>query len=229
MLPIVMLCGGLAKRMRPLTDDLPKSLIPINGEPFIFHQLRLLKRQGIRDVILCVGFLGEQVEAAVGDGQQFGLNVTYVYEGEKLLGTGGAIINLGKQLPEQFFMMYGDSYLTCDFKAVAARFKSSGKSALMTVYHNQDRFDSSNVVYAGGTIETYDKVNKIPQMQHIDYGLSCFDKSVFENYTPGHVIDLADIYIELIKQNQLAGFEVSERFYEIGSFAGKKEFETLTL
>jgi len=229
MLPVIVLCGGLAKRMRPLTNDRPKSLIPINGEPFIFHQLRLLKRQGIMDVVLCVGFLGEQIEAAVGNGEACGVNVRYVYEGDQLLGTGGAVINVGEQLPAQFFMMYGDSYLTCNFQAVEASFQESEGSALMTVYHNQDRFDSSNVIYKNSNIEVYSKVNKTPAMQHIDYGLSCFNKSVFDGYTQGQIIDLADIYIELIKQNQLAGFEVSQRFYEIGSFAGKKEFETLTL
>lgn len=227
MLPVVILCGGLAKRMRPLTTDLPKSLIPINGEPFIMHQLRLLKRQGITQIVLCVGFLGEQIEAVVGDGAALGLNVSYSYEGSHLLGTGGAIINAYEQLPPQFFMLYGDSYLPCDVQAVQTAFCASQKSALMTVYHNQDRFDSSNVVFEEGKIKNYDKVNKTPAMQYIDYGLSCFDKITFKHYAKKTVIDLADIYSKLVQQDQLAGFEIKERFYEIGSFSGKAEFESV--
>lgn len=225
MLPVVILCGGLATRMRPLTTDLPKSLIPIRGEPFILHQLRLLKQQGITNVLLCVGFLGEMIEALMDDTAALDMQVTYAYEGEQLLGTGGALVNAYQQLPERFFMLYGDSYLPCDFAAVQNAFMASQKAGLMTVYHNQDRFDSSNVVFKNGEIKIYDKVNKVAQMHYIDYGLSCFNRAVFENYTKGSVIDLADIYSKLIRQNQLAGFEVKERFYEIGSFAGKAEFE----
>ncbi len=225
MFPVVILCGGLAKRMRPLTQDIPKSLIPIQGEPFIIHQLRLLQRQGIREVVLCVGYLGEQIKTLLGNGRDMGLQIRYSFEGHTLLGTAGAIINAKMQLPQRFFMLYGDSYLPCDFKKVAEHFTASGKLALMTVYHNQDRFDSSNVVFENQHILTYDKLNKTADMQHIDYGLSCFDKSIFDAYTPGVVMDLAELYVRLIKQNQLAGFEVCERFYEIGSFKGKAEFE----
>jgi NDP-sugar pyrophosphorylase family protein len=227
MWPVVLLCGGLAKRMRPLTEMLPKSLLPIGDEPFILHQLRLLKSRGITEVILCAGFLGEQIEAVVGNGSQFGMSVTYSYEGDKLLGTGGAIIKALALLPEKFFIMYGDSYLTCDFAAVARSFEVSQQKSLMTVYNNQDRWDSSNVEFSDNTIQVYDKINKTPAMHYIDYGLGCFKRDVFNSYPENTVIDLAAIYADLVSAKQLAGFEVKERFYEIGSFDGMREFEAL--
>lgn len=224
MLPVVILAGGLATRLRPITETIPKSLVAINGEPFIYHQLRLLAAQGVTQVYLLVGHLGEQIKDAVGNGQQFGITVEYIDEGETLLGTAGAVIHALSQLPPTFFLMYGDSYLTCDFKAVGDYFIATDQLGLMTVFNNDDQWDRSNVLFVDGQIRVYDKVNRTADMRHIDYGLSCFDRDAFLGYESGVPLDLTTIYHNLLERQQLVGYEVAERFYEVGSFAGLEEF-----
>lgn len=224
--PVVILAGGLATRLRPMTEVIPKVLISIRGEPFIYHQLRQLRDQGVQEVVLCLGYLGEMIETLIGDGQAFRLKVRYAYDGPTLLGTAGAI---KQALPlinaEYFFVLYGDSYLTCDYAAVAAAFLVLNRAGLMTVFKNQNQWDSSNVEYADGQIIAYSKREKTSRMHHIDYGLSVFHREVFENIAPLQPFDLATVCEGLVKNNQLGGFEVSQRFYEIGSFAGITEFE----
>jgi len=227
MIPVAILAGGLATRLRPLTETLPKSMLLINGEPFIAHQLRLLEAQGITEVVLCTGFLGEQIESFVGDGRQFGVRVRYSQDGENPLGTAGAIRQALPLLSESFFVLYGDSYLTCNFAAVEQIFSSSGKPGLMTVYANHGLFDRSNVEFSAGKIRIYDKRKAAPEMHHIDYGLGVFQATVFQRYTCGEVLDLERVYQDLLAADQLSAAEVSDRFYEIGSFSGLRELGEL--
>ena len=132
-LPVAILAGGLATRLRPVTETVPKALIEINGEPFVAHQLRLLRRHGIERVVLCVGYLGEQVRAYTGSGESFGLRVDYSFDGPALLGTAGAIRRALPLLGESFFVLYGDSYLPCDYAAIADAFHSSGMNAVLSL------------------------------------------------------------------------------------------------
>lgn len=226
MLPCVILCGGLATRLRPVTEKIPKSLITIDGSPFITHQLRLLRSRGIKSVILCVGHLGEMIEAVAGDGSEFDLLVSYSYDGERLLGTGGAIRNALALLETSFFVLYGDSYLPCDYSAVAEAFDSSRLPGLMTIYNNHGKYDSSNVEAANGRIIRYDKRNKSGKMHYIDYGLGVFLRSVFETMPANEFHDLSEVYQRLLADGQLASFEIPERFYEIGSPEGIADCET---
>ncbi|MHB1949736.1 MAG: nucleotidyltransferase family protein [Gammaproteobacteria bacterium] len=221
--PIVILAGGLATRLRPLTETIPKALIDINGEPFIAHQLRLLRNNGIKEVTLCLGYLGEMVEEYVGHGHQFGVNVTYSFDGPKLLGTAGAIKQALPLLGENFFVLYGDSYLTCDYAAVQTTFIASQKTALMTVFRNLGQWDKSNVEFANGNILVYDKTQQTDRMHHIDYGLGIFNQSAFTHIAANQIYDLALLYQDLLRNQQLAAHEVTERFYEVGSFAGINE------
>ena len=223
MLPVVILAGGLASRLRPLTETIPKALIEVNGEPFINHQLRLLKENGIEQVTLCIGYLGEMVFDHIGDGNQFGLQVSYSFDGPTLLGTAGAIKQTLSTLGENFFVLYGDSYLTCDYAAIQKTFLTSKKNALMTVFRNHGQWDTSNVEFSDNTILIYDKKNKTERMHHIDYGLGIFHKNAFNIVPNNEPYDLAVLYQELLKNNQLAAHEVTERFYEVGSFAGITE------
>jgi NDP-sugar pyrophosphorylase family protein len=223
MLPVAILAGGLATRLRPLTEAVPKALLHVNGEPFIGHQLRLLAAGGIERVVLCVGYLGELIQEFVGDGSQFGLSVRFSFDGSSLRGTAGAIRNALPQLGSEFFVLYGDSYLPCDYRAVLAAFQSSGKEALMTVFRNLGQWDASNVEYSGGRIWAYDKKNPTGRMQHIDYGLGIFCDSAFAALADGQPYDLANLYQALLEREALTGFEVNERFYEIGSVAGLRE------
>jgi N-acetyl-alpha-D-muramate 1-phosphate uridylyltransferase len=221
--PVVILAGGLATRIRPLTNTLPKSLIDINNEPFIAHQLRLLKKQGITQVVICLGFLGEQIIEYVGNGEKFGLSISYCFDGPTLLGTAGAIKKALPFVQDNFFVLNGDSYLMCDYQAVQQAFISKGKLGLMTVFENAGKWDTSNVEYVDQTILVYDKKNRNPNMRHIDYGLEVFSKQVFSALSDTEACDMTTIFQDLLQRKQLAAFEVKERFYEIGSFAGIEE------
>ncbi len=225
MLPVAILAGGLATRLRPVTEKIPKSLIEINGEPFLAHQLRLLASRGIRRVTLCVGYLAEMIEAYAGDGGRFGVELSYSADGPQLRGTAGAIANALPLLGESFFVLYGDSYLPCDYGAVERAFQASGKLALMTVYDNRDRWDASNVAFEDGRILAYSKKVRTPEMHYIDYGLGLFHRTVFAGIPGEGAHDLADLYQALLARGELAGYDVKRRFYETGSFAGIRELE----
>jgi N-acetyl-alpha-D-muramate 1-phosphate uridylyltransferase len=218
--PVVILAGGLGTRLGDLTKSIPKALVEVNGEPFIAHQLRLLRRNGIDRVVLCVSHMGEMIRDFAGDGRAFDLRVEYSYDGPVLLGTAGAIRQARPLLGERFFILYGDSYLPCDYAAVAAGFEASGKSGLMTVFRNEGRWDSSNVEFSGGQIVAYDKKHRTPRMEFIDYGLGLLRDGVLDRVPEGQPFDLAQLYQDLLSQDQLAGFEVKVRFYEIGSVEG---------
>ena len=225
--PVAILAGGLATRLRPITETIPKSLVDVCGEPFVAHQLRLLRSRGISDVVLCVGYRAEQIEKVVGPGTAFGLRVRYALDGEKLLGTGGAVRRALAMLGDEFFVLYGDSYLPCDYQAALSSFRASGKLALMTVYRNEGQYDTSNVQYEAGMIRRYDKSERSLAMHHIDYGLGVFRREAFAEVPEGALLDLAKLYQTLLAKGQLAGYEVAERFYEIGSVAGLQEFRAL--
>lgn len=224
--PIAILAGGLATRLRPVTETIPKALIDIQGEPFILHQLRLLKKQGFQHVVICAGYLGEQIEAVVGDGSREGVCVKYSYDSPekgKLLGTAGALKKALPYLDEHFFVMYGDSYLPCDYALIQQSFLEQKKNSLMTVFHNQGQWDKSNVKYENHQILIYDKKSMDPSLKYIDYGLGLFHRAAFDIVPKDEPYDLADLYQTLLSQKQLGAFEVKERFYEIGSFVGIEE------
>ncbi len=225
--PVAILAGGLATRLHPITEKVPKVLVPVAGKPFLAHQLALLRREGISRAVLCVGHLGEMVQNEFGDGSAHGVHLEYSFDGPTLLGTGGALKRALPKLGERFFVLYGDSYLPIPFAPVAESFERSGKHGLMTVYENHGRYDTSNVVFANGEIVVYDKKRRLPEMRHIDYGLSLFKASVFDAWPAEQAFDLADVMTRLVAEKQLAGYEVRERFYEIGSHAGLAELEAL--
>jgi len=229
MFPVAILAGGLATRLRPLTEKIPKSLVEVAGRPFICWQLEWLKQEGVQDVVMCLGYLGDQVQALVGNGADFGLSVRYSFDGDKLLGTGGAVKRALPLLSEHFFVLYGDSYLLCSFSEVQHRFELSHRLALMTVMRNSDQWDKSNVLFQGGGLLSYNKKMPSPEMKHIDYGLGVMSSSVFDVVSDGHAVDLADIYQDLSSRSCLAGFEVQQRFYEIGSVKGIAELESYLL
>jgi NDP-sugar pyrophosphorylase family protein len=222
LLPVVILAGGLATRLGEAARSQPKCLVEVGGEPFLFHQLRQLRGQGVRRVTLCVGHLGEQVVAAVGDGSAFGLEVSFSFDGPTLVGTAGAIKRALPLLPSAF-VLYGDSYLRCDFAAVQAAFRASDALALMTVFRNETQWDTSNVEYRDGRILAYDKAHQTERMRHIDYGLGVLDRRALDVVPDGRPYDLAAVYQEMLRIGRLAALEVSERFYEIGSPAGLEE------
>jgi NDP-sugar pyrophosphorylase family protein len=224
---VAILAGGLATRLRPVTEKIPKSLVAVAGEPFLAHQLRLLHLRGVRRAVLCVGYLGEMIERDFGDGAAFGIELSYSFDGPKLLGTGGALRQALPLLGEEFLVLYGDSYLPIDYAAVLAAYRASGQPGLMTVFRNEGAWDTSNVQFVDGRILSYDKQERIPEMRYIDYGLSLFRASIFEAWPARKAFDLADVQRGLVAKGTLAGHEVFQRFYEIGSHAGLTELEML--
>ena len=222
-LPVAILAGGLATRLGPLTKQTPKCLLEVSGRPFIHHQLRQLRDQGVRRVVLCLGYLGEQVEEIVGDGSAYGLEVAYSFDGPELRGTAGAIRRALPLLGDAFFVLYGDSYLECRYGEVQAAFEAAGKLALMTVFRNEGRWDTSNVEFRDGRIRAYDKAARTPAMHYIDYGLGVLSRRAMDVVPEAGAYDLAAAYQEMLRRGELAGFEVTERFYEIGSVAGLEE------
>ena len=231
----VILAGGLGTRMRPRTETVPKSLLEVAGRPFIDHQLAWLAAHGVTDAVLSIGYLGEMIEAHVGDGSRFGLKVRYVSEGVTLRGTAGAVRLAADEgaLADEFLLTYGDSYLPIDFGAVGAAFRASGAPALMTVFENAGRWDTSNVIFdeTGGRIVLYDKARALrpaEEFRYIDYGLSALRRSVIEREVPrGERYDLADVFRGLSQRGELAGYLVRERFYEVGSPQGLADLDAL--
>jgi NDP-sugar pyrophosphorylase family protein len=230
-LQCAILAGGLGTRMRPLTETVPKALVPVGGAPFADWQLRLLGEQGVERVVYCVGYRGDMLRAHVGDGSRFGVAVAWSDEGTQLLGTAGALrLALDRGLlNDAFFVLYGDSYLPVGFAAVEEAWRRSGAPALMTVMQNEGRWDCSNCIFRDGRVILYDKsqpADRQREMRWIDYGLSVLTRSaVTDRVPPGAVVDLADLQRDLSLAGELAGLEVHQRFYEAGSPAGLRDLE----
>jgi NDP-sugar pyrophosphorylase family protein len=230
-LQCVILAGGLGTRMRPLTESIPKALVPVLGRPFVDWQLELLAGQGVERAVICVGYRGDMLREHVGDGSRFGMAVTWSDEGAGLLGTAGAIrLALDRSaLEDAFFVLYGDSYLPANVCAVEAAWRGSGMPALMTVMRNEGRWDSSNCIYLDGRVVLYDKSRPEAaraEMRWIDYGLSVLTRAAVVDRVPaGAVADLAALQRDLSRSGCLAGLEVAERFYEVGSAQGLRDLE----
>jgi len=225
--PVAILAGGLATRLRPATAKTPKALLSVAGEPFLVHQLRLLHSEGFRKIVICVGYLGEAIQANIGDGSTLGLHIDYSFDGPTLLGTGGALKRALPKLGEKFVVIYGDSYMPVDYAAIVQAFVVSGKPALMTVFENEGRWDASNVWFEAGEIHRYDKKLRTAEMRHIDYGIAVLSAEIFASFPDDPAFDLADVYSRLVSEKQMAAYEVKQRFFEIGSPEGLAELDSL--
>lgn len=219
--PVCILAGGLGTRLGERVREVPKPLIEVAGEPFLLHQLRLLAAHGATRAVLCVGYLGELIEERIG-AERFGVSIDYSYDSPKLDGTLGAIRGALGLLGERFLVLYGDTYLQLDYAAAAARWRASGLPAMMTVLRNEDRLEPSNAVLANELVVRYDKHAHTPQMRWIDYGLGGLELRALERTGPSEA-DLSVLYTELAQTRQLFGFEVSERFHDIGTPAALAE------
>ena len=224
-LPVLILAGGLAKRVRPITNNIPKSLIEINGKPFINWQLKYLSSQGIKKVILSIGYLGEKIENYVGNGEKYDLEVKYSYDGKDLLGTGGAIKKAFPLLEKNFFVLYGDVFLPIEYLKIENFFYQNKEKPLITIFKNDNRWDRSNIIYEKNRIIEYNKFTNKTNMKYIDYGLSILNKEIFGLYKEVNKFDLSKMMHFLSINDNLNGFIVDKRFYEIGSYDGIKETE----
>jgi len=226
---MVILAGGLGTRLKSVANNLPKALVPVAGKPFIDHQLELLRKNHIENVLLCIGYKADMIEKHLGNGKAFGLKISYSRESpDQLLGTGGALINALPLLQKNFMVLYGDSYLPTDYQKIVRAFEKKRALALMCVYRNQDKWDKSNVKIAGSLVVFYAKKNGDENPDWIDYGLSVYKKSVIEQYLNKRLpLDLAEIQEKLVINRQMNAHVVKERFYEIGRPSGLKELEKL--
>jgi NDP-sugar pyrophosphorylase family protein len=202
---------------------MPKALVDVAGKPFIDHQMLLLRRNGVRRVVICLGYLGEQIERHLGDGSALGMRLEYSHDGPRPLGTGGAVRAALDRLGEVFWVIYGDSYLDIDYPAILDHFDDSGADALMTVLRNDNRWDRSNVVFSDGRLLRYDKVHPTPDMNYVDYGAALLNRQTLADVPADQAFDLADLYGRLVAQQRMIGYEVTRRFYEIGTAASLEE------
>jgi MurNAc alpha-1-phosphate uridylyltransferase len=224
MLTAVILAGGLAKRMRPITDKVPKALIEVQGFPFVYWQLKLLKNSGITRVVFCVSYKSQMIREYIEDGKRFGLEVEYSEDGETLLGTGGAIQKALPMLENEFMVLYGDSYLSINYEETMNEYYRCGKPAMMCVYKNENKFDTSNAFFQENGEFMYQKGASADICTHIDYGLSFYKKDLFVENHSTKKFDLADFAHNLAVNGDLHGYEISEKFYEVGSQQGLKDF-----
>ena len=224
---MVILAGGLGTRLRPLTNRLPKCQVPVEGRPFLEHQLELLSRRGVRDIVLCVGYLGEVVLGHFGDGHRFGVNIVYAWERDGLLGTAGALKNATPLLDSEFFVSYGDSYLLLDYRDIMRRFRQSEALGMMAVYRNCDRLERSNVALRDGWVAAYDKTTRLPGMVYINEGLSVLRRRALRLIPDRIPFSQEQFYQLLIRRGQLQAYETEQRFYEVGSPQGLEEFRQL--
>ena len=218
------LAGGLATRLGELTKHQPKSMLPIMGKSFLEYQLALLASEGITNIVLCIGHLGEQIVETIGTGKKFGVNIRYSYEAEPL-GTAGALRNAEALLEDPFISLYGDSFVSLDFNGFVSSFTSKSKLAMMSVYKNYDKYDRSNTEIRGNLVTRYSKNVRTSSTIYIDYGVNIFRREALRLIPRDHFYSLEDLFIRLIERQQLMAYQVKDRFFEIGSLQGLREFE----
>lgn len=227
----VVLAGGLATRLRPLTHTTPKALIEVGGKPFAHWLLGRLRETGYDDVVFCIAHLGELVTNFVGDGSKWGLRVRYSHEGPTLLGTGGALRAALPLLDEAFLVTYGDSYLPFDYAEPLRVLEATNDcDAVMSVFHNRGAFDASNVRLthdAAGApwVDAYEKKSQDPTFDHIDYGALSLRRGVLEKEPQGSAWGLESLQSALSSAHRVRAVVAAERFYEIGTPSGLEDLQ----
>jgi len=222
---IVILCGGKATRLYPLTKKIPKSMMRFEGKPFLEQQLDLLKKNRIFDIVLCVGYKAEQIKKYFGDGKNFGVEIKYSSDKKRLLGTGGALKKAENLLEDSFLVMWGDSYLPFNFQKAIKFFKKSNKPGMMIVFKNLNKYEPSNVEVKNNLVKSYGKKRKTKKMKYIDYGISIYRKEVLKHLPKNQICDLTKLQQALIKKRQLLAYPAEKRFYQIGSPDGLEELK----
>ena len=221
------LAGGLGTRLRPLTEKVPKALVPVGGRPFLEYEIELLKQNSIDDIVLCLGYLGEQVEEHFGDGKKFGVKIRYSHDGEELLGPIGGLKMAEEMLASEFFVTYGDAYLRLDYNGLMATLLRSGRMGAMAIYRNDGKHGKSDLVVQDEFVTAYDKKATLPGMVWINFGVTALRKAALKRLIAGRKYDEEPFYRDLIERRQLLAYETNERFYEIGSPQGLDEFTRL--
>ena len=215
----------MGTRLRPLTHEVPKPMIIIRNKPFLYYQIIYLKRSGIKNILLLVGYLGDQIKNYFGDGSIFGLSIKYS-EDKHCLGTGGAIKQAAQLLDDSFFLIYGDSFLPIEYDKIFERFIENGKRGLLVISHNSDPFARGNItIDKDSNIIRYEKDGSNSRLKYIDAGVGVLSKDILTFLGQHEITSLEkEGFPELIKHKELAGFITDERFYDIGTVAGLNKF-----
>jgi len=225
MIPAVILAGGLGTRLRPLTDRQPKALVRVQGKPFLEHQLELLQRGGVRDVLLLVGYRGRQIEQSFGDGARLGLRLRYSLE-DTPLGTGGALRQAEALLPDDFLLLNGDTLMPLDYEKLEKAYRQSQKLGLLVAYENPEHALDNNLALGSDHLVTAYHRHNPAGLTHVDAGLGVFSKRLLQFIPPALRVSLEEeVYPMLIHRSQLMGFPTPQRFYDMGSFAGLEALE----
>jgi len=204
-------------------------MIKIAGKPFLEHQMDLLKKNGLSDIVLCTGYKGEQIKNYFGNGKKFSVRLKYSSDKKRLLGTSGALKKAENLLENSFLVMYGDSYLPFNFQKAISFFKKHDKFGLMTVLKNLNKYEPSNVEVKKNLVVRYSKKRKTKKMKYVDYGVSIYKKEVLKYIPKNRVYDLSKLQQTLIKKKQLLAYPAEKRFYQIGSPKGLEEFKKYIL
>lgn len=225
MMQTVIMAGGIGTRLGRLTARLPKSLVNIHGRPFLEYQIDLLRKNGIRKVLLCIGHLGEQIKERFGTGRDLGVTIRYSEEGEDLLGTGGALKKAEPLLEERFLLLWGDSYLLLDYRKIWSAFLRAHRLGLMVVYKNSNERIPSNMAVRDGRVTLYDKWKTHPDMLYLDNGLSAWSKDILGMIPSGKPFEIERLFQRLSERGEVAAYETEQRFYEVGSISGLGELK----
>ena len=215
----VILAGGLGTRLYPLTKLIPKPMVPVAGAPYLEHQLRMLARQSINDIVLLTGYHGNQIEDYFGDGASHGLSIRYARE-ETPLGTGGALREAAQLLADTFLIIYGDSYLPIDYSVVLRKVKDSANCGVLVAYNNSEDTTVSNnlAVDVEGFVTRYEKGTRDRGLTHVEAGVSAFRRRVLNYIPPTGVVSFEEnVYPRLIAERQLIALPTAQRFYDIGT------------
>lgn len=217
----VILAGGKGERLRPITDTIPKPMVPINGRPFLEYLLELLKVNGIKEVVLLLGYMPEKITGHFGDGSEFGVRIKYsigTVEDE----TGTRIRNARDLLKEQFLLMYADNYWPMQLSKMVDFYKFRGVLASTTVYNNRDglgEYGLGNNIYIhdSGHVFLYDKTRKDPKLNGVDIGFFILDKKVLD-FMPNRDFSFEkEILPQLAKKRELIGYRTDHPYYPLTS------------
>lgn len=224
---VVILAGGLGTRLRPLTYEIPKPMVPVKGRPFLEHQIKMLKKNGLSDFVLCVGYLGDKIKKYFKNGESLGINI--LYSEEKIpLGTGGALKNAKDLLEKEFLLVYGDSFLDIDYNNLTLFFSQKGRLGITVAFANSPKIAPNNTeLNDNGEIVSYNKKEE-GRANCVEAGVHIFNKGILDLIPSDKTFSLEESLLPiLIQKKELAGYLTSQRYYDIGTFERISNFKRI--
>lgn len=223
----VILAGGEGIRLRPLTLTTPKPMIKILNKPFLEYIIELLKKNDIKEVLILVGYLHEQIENYFKDGKKLGLKIKYFYS--PVEDDTGTRLRKAKHLIDNIFLLlYADNYWPLKLPELSSFYKKMKTQGLVTVYSNLDNYTKNNIgVGSSGLVEAYDKKRKKKNLNGVDIGFFILNKKVLDLIPSNNCSFEEIVFPKLIDNKQLAGFLTHHKYYglsSLGRVPGIEEF-----